>query len=414
MDSSTNGVASIARSRDKERQPTQEQVQGIYQALQAITDHRCKRGRRYELAVVLTVMLLAKLAGEHTGTGIAEWVRLRIDWLKSVLPLRGGPCANTYRYICEQIDFAELLATITAAQVSVVEPVSSATPISASCPHDTAPPVRHLACDGKVLRGSRRGEQEAHQVLGIYDVTAQRMQTLLPIAGKGQEPEALVHWLQSQPEHALGGCLVTADALHTHAPVARAIRHCGGDYLLVVKENQPTLYKDIVLLFSQPPNRLLPEQSAKSVDSRHGRLEVRRLRSSTELSDQYHTQWPDLAQVFQVERTITRRLHGVSETTVETAYAITNLSPARASPKHLLKHIRAHWQIENSSHWRRDATLHEDATKLSSRPAALVMAVLNCTILALLDQSGIPNVRSAMRRFAAYPTEALALILGQT
>jgi hypothetical protein len=58
--------------------------------------------------------------------------------------------------------------------------------------------------------------------------------------------------------------------------------------------------------------------------------------------------------------------------------------------------------------------LHEDATILSSRPAALVMAVLNCTILALLDQSGIPNVRSAMRRFAAYPTEALALILGQT
>jgi predicted transposase YbfD/YdcC len=404
MDSSTDGVAGIASGGDRENQPSNEQVQGIYQALQTVTDHRCKRGRRYEMATVLTLLMLAKLAGENSSVGIAEWVRLRIDWLKTVLPLDAGPCANTYRYICEGINFAELLATVTAMLASVAE---SGEPAAAAQGH-------HLACDGKVLRGSRRGSQEAHQVLGIYDVTAQRMQAFLPIAGKGQEPEALIHWLQTQPEQALASCLVTADALHTHAPVAVAIRRCGGDYLLAVKENQPTLYKDIALLFSQPPNRLLPEQCARSVDNHHGRLEVRTLRTSTELNDEHRTQWPDLAQVFQVVRTVTRRLHGVSATTVETAYAITSLSPAYASPKQLLKHIRAHWQIENRSHWRRDATLHEDATKLASRPAALVMAVLNCTILALLDQSGERNVRSAMRRFAANPAAALALLFGQT
>ena len=117
-----------------------------------------------------------------------------------------------------------------------------------------------------------------------------------------------------------------------------------------------------------------------------------------------------MAQVFLVERTITRRLRGVDETTIETVFAITSLAPARASPKQLLKHLHTHWQIENRSHWRRDATLHEDATKLASQPAALVMAVLNCNILALLDQAGVRNVRSAMRRFAAYPQQALALL----
>ena len=91
----------------------------------------------------------------------------------------------------------------------------------------TAAPVRHLAFDGKVLRGSRRRSQEAHQLLGIYDVTAQCMHTLLPITGKGQEAEALVRWLQTQPAHASAGCLVTADALHTHAPVAAAMRRFG-------------------------------------------------------------------------------------------------------------------------------------------------------------------------------------------
>ena len=77
----------------------------------------------------------------------------------------------------------------------------------------------------------------------------------------------------------LCGTLVTADALHTHAPVARAIHRCGGDYLLVIKANQPTPYKDTALLFSQPPNRLLPNRAPKALTTD----------TSAELNDQYRT-----------------------------------------------------------------------------------------------------------------------------
>jgi hypothetical protein len=67
-------------------------------------------------------------------------------------------------------------------------------------------------------------------------------------------------------------------------------------------------------------------------------------------------------------------------------------------------------KLENCSHWRRDATLHEDRGKLASKPAALVMAVLNSAITALLDRLRMHNLRAAMRTFAAHPEQALPLI----
>lgn len=409
MDSSTEGYEVIADAGDIFADPgTKQQVQDLYRVLQTVTDRRHQRGRRFEAATILILMLVAKMAGENTLLGITEWVRLRVDWLAQVVPLRAGPCANTYQNICAQIDAAELSAKV-AAFLS-----GTAAALLAGAAADTGaapPPLRHLACDGKALRGSHRAGADAQQVLGIFDVTAQCMQAQLPIADKGHEPEAFTTWLGEQAQHQLDGCVITADALHTHANVCAAIRRCGGDYLLLVKDNQPTLREDIALLFSEAPSPLMPEQSARTVDNGHGRREVRRLRTSTALNHYWDATWPDLAQVFQVERCITRTQQGVTKTTTETAYCITSLSSARASPNQLLAYVRAHWQIENRSHWRRDVTLCEDATHMASKPASMVIAALNNTLLALLDRSGIINVRRAMRHYAAHPKAALALLI---
>ena len=409
MDSRTEGTEVIADAGDIFANPgMKQQVQDLYRVLQTVTDHRHQRGRRFEMATVLILMLVAKMAGENTLLGITDWVRLRVDWLTQVVPLHVGPCANTYLNICAQIDAAELSAKVAAffSGAAVALPADVASDTGAA-----PPPLRHLACDGKALRGSHRAGADAQQVLGIFDVTAQCMQAQLPIADKGHEPEAFTTWLGEQAQHQLDGCVITADALHTHANVGAAIRRCGGDYLFFVKGNQPTLYEDIRLLFSEPPNRLLPEQSAKSVNGGHGRREVRHLRTSTALNHYWDATWPDLAQVFQVERRITRTQQGVTKTATETAYCITSLSTTRASPDQLLAYTRAHWQIENRSHWRRDVTLREDATQLASKPASMVIAALNNTLLALLDRSGITNVRQAMRHFAAHPADALSLLI---
>ena len=72
-------------------------VLSIYRAFEHIEDHRHKRGVRYSVALTLTLLMLAKLAGMTSLQGIAEWVRLRAGWLTDVLPTRRAkfPCAAT-------------------------------------------------------------------------------------------------------------------------------------------------------------------------------------------------------------------------------------------------------------------------------------------------------------------------------
>lgn len=82
----------------------------IYQALSKLEDRRGKRGKRYSLPLVLTCVLLAKMAGETALQAIAEWIRLRSRWLQEVLPDTRAtfPCAATYSNTLRAVDHAEL------------------------------------------------------------------------------------------------------------------------------------------------------------------------------------------------------------------------------------------------------------------------------------------------------------------
>ena len=170
------------------------------------------------------------------------------------------------------------------------------------------PEVRqHLACDGKELCGTRRSGERAvprQGTLGIYNVTGGYMEEMLAIAGKGQEAATLTAYLQHRD---LCNVIITADALHTQRRVCRQICQHHGDYLLVVKRNQRSLYDDIRYLFSLRPNPLFPEQAAATTNAAHGRCEVRSIRTSTELNEYIGARWPGVAQVFQVERRITKQ-----------------------------------------------------------------------------------------------------------
>lgn len=388
-----------------------ETVNSLYQALQKVPDGRCLRGRRYSAAVVLTLLLLAKMAGEQSIAGIAEWVSHRKEVLAQWLPLVRAPCANTYRYVCAHIDAQALLDATSA----VLDPATATEAMDSQPSQPQASGVRHLACDGKELRGSHRltasGVQTAQGVMGIYDTTSGRMEALLPIEGKGFEPKAFRTWLAQQATgRALEGCLLTADALHTQGAVCRSMRKAGGEYLLVVKRNQSRLHEDIGYLFSQPPNFWFPERGARSVTKGHGRIEVRTLRATDELNDYLADRWPGVQQVFQIERTSTRRSRQGTKTTVEVVYGLTSVPANRSSPEQLLTWVRAHWLVENRSHWRRDATLAEDRLQLSDKPAALVMAALNCILLAFFDKLHVTNARKAMRKYDAHPTHALRML----
>lgn len=388
-------------------------VESLYEAMKRVKDQRSRRGKRYSAAVVLTLLVLAKLAGQVKLKGIAEWVGWQAETFAQRLPLYRGevPCANTYRYVSDHIDVAELntvlgeyFAALTSKPVSAEWSREQAVEESVTASGERT----HLALDGKSLRGTRRsGEASKATVhtVGLYNVTGNFMWQQQSLVGKGQERKAALSLIEPL---AFDGSVVSADALHTQPKWAQAILARGGDYLLIAKGNQSELRAAIALLFSQPPRpRLFPEGEAHTVDKAHGRLEVRHLRVSRELGEYLAPRWPQVAQVFQIERTITRQ----GKTTHERVYGLTSLNPQQTSPAQLLALVRQHWHIENRSHWRRDVTLGEDACRVTVGQVPQVLAALNNCVLAIVDFLHLPNLAAATRFFCARPAKALDLFL---
>src|SRR4051794_29016867 len=108
----------------------------------------------------------------------------------------------------------------------------------------------------------------------------------------------------------------------------------------------------------QRQQKAAAEQAATTTDKAHGRLEKRRLTSTTLLND--YLDWPEVGQVFEIERL--RTVGG--ETKVEVVYGITSLTREQASATELLGLVRTHWGIENGLHYVRDETLSEDRCRV--------------------------------------------------
>lgn len=198
----------------------------------------------------------------------------------------------------------------------------------------------------------------------------------------------------------LAGHLVTGDALYCQTALCRQIRQQGGDYLVIVKANQPELLWALATLFARPP----PGEhftTAVTWDQHGDRVETRRLWASTALSE--YLDWPDVQQVLRVERTCVRQ----GQTTRQVRYAITSLGPA-VDAATLLGYVRGHWAIENRLHWVRDVTFDEDRSAVRTGAAPQVMAACRNLALALLRRAGATNIAAACRTYAGRPPTAVA------
>jgi len=203
----------------------------------------------------------------------------------------------------------------------------------------------------------------------------------------------------------LAGRVITGDALYCQRALCEQIRAAQGDYLFVVKANQPSLLAEVALLFDQPP----PGETfafAFAHGTHGSRHEERRLWASAALNAYLaDLGWPSIGQVLRLERRCVER--GV--TTCQVRHFITSLSPGVAASR-LLVLARGHWAIENQLHYVRDVTCGEDASAIRSGSAPEVMAALRSTHLALLRLAGWRNIAEAHRYHAWSPGKALRLL----
>ena len=144
--------------------------------------------------------------------------------------------------------------------------------------------------------------------------------------------------------------------------------------------------------------------TAESVEKEHGRIEIRKIAVSAEAIP--HLAWPGAAQVARIERT--REIGGKAST--ETAYIVTSLTAAEASPERLLQLARDHWAIENRLHYVRDVTFNEDRCRV--RSGARALAVIRNLVLHLIRSRGIA-VPEARENFREDRAQVIAFVTGR-
>jgi predicted transposase YbfD/YdcC len=209
----------------------------------------------------------------------------------------------------------------------------------------------------------------------------------------------------------IAGCIVTIDAMGCQREIATAIVERGADYVLALKGNQGGLFEDVQWLFQQAQAsgfKDVAHSFTQSIDKGHGRIEIRRCWTLSELD--YLVQLPLWSGLQTVVRVQSERHYNGQITTEERFFISTLASQATL----LLNAVRTHWSIENSLHWVLDVSFHEDACRIRRDFASQNMAMLRHLALNLLSKdSSTKRGIAARRKKAAWDHAYLIKLLTQ-
>lgn len=374
-------------------------------AFALVPDPRRAASVRYPLPAILALAVAAILANHHSVLAIAEWgARQDAATLAALgFPTARTPCQSTLQRLFRHLDGHAMAARLSAC-------FGGPRPR----PEPSAPAHQGVAIDGKAQRGRLRFARAGCPVHALSAFCHDTGIVLAhePIAAGLEKAEAELTVAPALLARvAWPGRVLTGDALFCQRSLCRQVQEAGGDYLLLVKANQETLYHDLALLFDPPPAitalPLLDRRVARTIESGHGRRQERReLIASTDLNA--YLDWPGVQQAFRLARTW--REHGQTKQALH--YGITSLAPDAADAGRLLALRRGHWSIENRLHRHKDVHFGEDASLIHAGQGPTVMALLRDAALNLLHGAGVRRIAARLRLHSQHPEQAVALVVG--
>lgn len=367
-------------------------------AFATVPDPRRTASVTYPLPAVLALAVSALLCAQTSVLAMAEWGARQPANLLAHLGFASGqtPCQSTLQRLFRKLDPGALTAALSAAFAPTVVPTG-------------AQGSQGIAIDGKAQRGRLQYEEDGSSIHALVAFCHEYGVVLAsePVEHSADKAEAeltvaprLVERIDWQ------GRVLTGDALFCQRDLCQQVLDAGGDYLLLVKANQPTLHAALALLFDPGWDvPLVDRREATHLDKGHGRSrEVRHLIASTDLEG--YVEWPGMAQAFRIERTWWE--HGKAHR--EVRYGITSLPPQAGSAARLLALKRRHWCIENQAHRSKDVNLGEDASLVHAGTGPDILALLRDTALSVLRSVGCRTIASRLRHHSQYPQEAVALV----
>lgn len=375
-------------------------VPQIAAAFGVVADPRTGPATRHRLLDVVTIAVCAVLCGEDTWVGVEEWATVREAELTAWLGLPHGiPSHDTFGRVFARIDPAQFEAGFWRW-------------MEATLPD--RPDGAVLAIDGKTAR--RSGDAwTAQSPLHLVSAFACDQRLVLgqeAVAAKSNEITAIPRLLARLD---LTAQVVTIDAMGCQTAIAAQIVAGGGDYVLALKDNQPTLLEDVVDSFTLADRTGARVDEARTHDKGHGRRETRRC---TVISDPAvlawldpEAAWPDLHSVIRITATRTVADAATETGTTAVRYYLSSLPPDAVR---LNAVIRSHWAVENGLHWVLDMVYREDASRVRVGHGQQNLAVLRKLTLNLVRQAPDRRSRSLamQRKRAGWSMEILWSTLG--
>ncbi len=353
--------------------------QYLLDLLAQVPDPRKRRGRRHALAGLLAVGIAAVIAGSRSFAAIGQWAAdAGADVLAGLGAARGAAEESTFRRAFALVS-PDVLDRVLGAWLHTRAVQAGGRLV--------------IAIDGKTVRGAKDKNGKAPHLVAALAHGLGAVLGQVAVDAKSNEIPAVRELLKAFAS--VAGAVVTIDAMHTQGDTAQVILGRGADYVMTVKGNMPTLYRQLKKL----PWARIPAVS--SVSTGHGRRARRTIKAA--LAPAW-IGFAGAAQVAQLRRTVTTN----GKKTIEVVYLIT--SDRDADPAALAAWVRSHWEIENRLHWVRDVTYQEDKSLVRTGNAPRVMATLRSLAISLLRLEGHINIAAANRHHARDPQRTLQLL----
>lgn len=367
----------------------------LVERLQTIADpRRPGENLKHPLVDVIILGFCGVLGGCEDFVEIAEWAKGNEAFFRTFLELpQGIPAHDTFNRV-----FAML-------KPSMLQEVL----LPWLCERRGLP-GEWIQVDGKTLRRTRCQSQKLKALPMVSAGAGQTGITLGQVAveTKSNEITAMPQLLEVLD---LPDKIVTTDAMGCQKEIAQAIVEGGGDYILAVKDNQPTLPAELQAAFAQAPApKLRSSRRAATFEKGHGRYEQRTVQvlpAREYLSAAQSALWAGVLTLVMVTRVVWEQATGAQST--EVRYFLSSLPP---NARCIGSAIRGHWSIENGLHWVLDVVFREDARRIYDRTAAENVAFLNRLALSLLRGDPSKSSLKVKRKRAGWQIPYLAQLLG--
>ena len=350
-----------------------------------VKDPRVERTRWHSLTDIITIAILAVIAGAQGWEDIEEYGLNKQEWLETFLELPFGiPSPDTIRRVFEKINPKEFEQCFRRWVQALVEKLG----------------VEVIAIDGKNHRGSydRASQLKALHMVSAWSNEHRLVLGQTKVSAKSNEITAIPALLEMLD---ISGCIITIDAMGTQKSIAQKIIAANADYVLSLKDNHPTLHQEVKNWFEATLAQGffgVDVSISQRVEKGHHRIETRKV-YTVPLSylPALHEQdlWAGLTTIVMVVRSIQHW----NKTTHEVQFYITSLA---SDANKIGSAIRQHWGIENSVHWTLDVTFGEDECRIRSLHSPQNFALLRRIALNALERetSFRRSIRQKSRRAA--------------